>query len=230
MISKAKSIAFFDIDYTLVNGYTALFTARELIRRKILKKHRLLMALYYRIIDGLFKHVDVRTMYQIILNDLVGRHYDEMMEIGRHIFDHDLKPRLYQEGLEEIKKRKQEGSLIVFLSSGPYLCIKNMEIILGADFSFSNRPVITKGILQKEIHEPICYRDGKLQLARKLASEKCISLEDCAFYSDGFSDLPLLEQVGDPVVVNPDRHLNRVALKNNWKIRQFVKTLGNQSL
>jgi HAD superfamily hydrolase (TIGR01490 family) len=223
-----KPIAFFDVDYTLCAGYTGYFTTRELIRRKIIKKRRLLKAVLYSLIGHLCKQMDVRRMYQVALGDMAGTRGEDIMELGRQIFEKYLKPRLYREGLEEIERCKKQGYLIAILSSGPTMAVKNLESFLGADASFSNGPIIREGILQSEIQEPLCYKEGKVQVARAFASQCGVDLRDCAFYSDGYSDLPMLSQVGQPVAVNPDRNLRREAVRRGWRVLQFKKTLGNQ--
>jgi HAD superfamily hydrolase (TIGR01490 family) len=228
--TKQKPIAFFDVDHTLCAGYTGYYTTRELIRKKIIKKRRLMKAVLYSLVGPLFKQMDVRHMYQIALSDMAGTRIEDIMELGRQIFERDLKSRLFIEGLEEVERRKKQGYLIAILSSGPYMAIKNLETFLGADTSFSNGPIVREGILQKEIQEPLCYKEGKVKLAHAYSAEHDVELKDCAFYSDGYSDLPLLSQVGEPVVVNPDRNLRREAARRSWKVLQFKKTLGNQPL
>lgn len=221
-----KPIAFFDVDKTLCAGYSGYFTTRELIRRGIIKKRRLLKAVLYKAIGHLFRHMNVRRMYEIALADMAGTHYDEIMSLGREIFEQQVKPRLYVQALEEIQKKKAEGHFIALISSGPYMCIKNMENFLGADTSFSIGPIIENGILLKTIREPLCYKEGKVTLARELAKNLDTSLEQCSFYSDSYSDLPLLNRVGHPHAVNPDRNLLQEAQSRGWPILRFEKRLG----
>lgn len=229
-LPRQRPIAFFDVDFTLCAGYTGYFTTRELIRKKIIKKRRIFETVAYSLVGHLFKQMDVRRMYQIALADMAGTRAEDIMELGRQIFEKYLKPRLYQEGLKEIERRKKAGYLIAILSSGPTMAIKNLEKFLGADISFSNGPAIREGILQREIQEPLCYKEGKVEVARNFSREQGVDLKDCSFYSDGYSDLPLLSEVGEPVVVNPDRNLRREAIRRGWRVLQFKKTLGNQPL
>lgn len=221
-------IAFFDVDKTVMNGYSGYFTAVELIRRGIIKKRRILKAILYNAIGSLFKQMDVRRMYEIVLADMAGSRAEDMMEIGRTIFINKVKPLLYVEALEEIKNLKSEGCKIVLISSGPAMCIKNMEPYLKADISYCNGPIVIDGILQKTLQEPLCYREGKLVLAEQCIKEEGIGFEDCYFYADGFSDLPLLEKVGNPRVVNPDRNLQKIAEQRKWPILRFQRTLGGE--
>lgn len=219
-------IAFFDVDKTLCDGYSGYYTTRELIRRGIVKKRRILKAVLYKAVGHLFRQMNVRRMYEIALADMAGTKLPDIMALGLEIFERYVKPILYQEALEEIQRLKALGHQIVLISSGPYMCIKNMEGFLGADYSFSNGPVITNGILQKEVAEPLVYKEGKLKIAQDFASARGVALKDCSFYSDAYSDLPLLENVGSPQVVNPDRNLEKEARRRNWPIHRYESLLG----
>ena len=75
-----------------------------------------------------------------------------------------------------------------------------------------------EGLLTGEVEGELCFGEGKLVQAMKLLSEKGQDLKSCYFYTDSFSDLPLLSKVGYPRVVHPDRKLKKVALENGWPI------------
>lgn len=64
----------------------------------------------------------------------------------------------------------------------------------------------------------LCFGTGKLGHASSYADRSGAALTDCAFYTDSYSDLPVLEVVGTPVAVNPDQRLRREALRRGWKI------------
>lgn len=226
----AKPIAFFDVDKTLCDCYSGYGATIELMRHKIIKKRRLLKAVFYNALGRLYFNADVRRMYEIALGDMAGTHLDDILQIGLEAFEKYVKPKLYLEGIEEIEKMKQEGYTVALLSSGPYMLIKNMEIFLKCDTSFSNGPQIIDGILQKTFREPLCYKEGKVQVAKQYVESQGTTLADCRFYSDSVSDLPLLSQVGHPQVVNPDHKLRRVAEEKKWPILSFEKTLGRAAL
>lgn len=222
----SQAVAFFDVDKTLCNCYSGYHTTVDLIRLKIIKKRRLLKAIYYNTIGRMHLKADVHRMYEIALQDMSGTRLADILEIGRKTFEKKVKPTLYQEGIEEIKKLRDAGFLVGLLTSGPYMLIKNMEKFLNMDFSFSNGPVIRDGILQKEVQKPLVYKEGKVAVAELFLNERGVALKDCKFYSDSISDLPLLEKVGFPVVVNPDSRLLKVALERGWPIQQYSKLLG----
>jgi HAD superfamily hydrolase (TIGR01490 family) len=68
---------------------------------------------------------------------------------------------------------------------------------------------------------PLCFGDGKVARARGLADRCGFALEHATFYTDSISDLPLLELVGEPVAVNPDPRLRRVAKKRGYRIEEW---------
>lgn len=217
-------IAFFDVDKTLCDCYSGFYTVVELIKRKVIRKRRLVKAVFYNTI-GKFYEGNVRKMYEVTLGDMAGMELREAMSIGLEIFEAKVKPTLYLEGIEEIKRLKKDGYTVALLSSGPGMLVENMGIFLGVDISFSNRPVVINGIMQKEIQEPLCYHTGKVEVARVFAQNQHVSLADCRFYSDSSSDLPMLQSVGHPIAVNPDFTLTRVAKREGWPVLYFKNTL-----
>ncbi len=225
-----KPIAFFDVDKTLCDCYSGFHTTLELMRRGIIKKRRIFQAVLYNTVGRLYFKADVRRMYEIAISDMAGTHIDYILQIGKDAFEKYVRPTMYVEGLEEMEKLRREGYTIALLSSGPYMLIKNMELFVRADTSFSNGPEIVDGILQKKFREPLCYKEGKVGVARSFAEAQGVTLKDCKFYSDSVSDMPLLSEVGHPVAVNPDYRLRREAVARNWRIAKFERTLGKQAI
>jgi len=221
-----KPIAFFDVDKTLCDCYCGYHTTIELMRRKIIKKRRILKAVFYNTLGRLYLKADVKRMYEIAISDMAGTHIDDILQIGKEAFEKYVKPTMYREGIEEIERLRKEGYSIVLISSGPYMLIKNMEWFLKADNSFSNGPEIVDGILQKTFREPLCYKEGKVGVAQAWAEAQGLKLSECRFYSDSVSDMPLLSAVGHPFAVNPDYKLRREAESRKWPILTFKKTLG----
>ncbi|MCP5467644.1 MAG: HAD-IB family hydrolase [Deltaproteobacteria bacterium] len=224
-----SAIAFFDVDQTLIKGYCGYTVVRNLIKKGMIKKRRVIQAFAYKSIGRLFRKLDVKRMYEIVMSDLAGFKMKEIMQIGEEIFNQQVKPLIYQEAIKEVKKQRNLGHKIAFISSGPQMAIQPIEKFFHADRSFSISPQIKEGVLQKEIIEPLCYEEGKVILAEQYANENQTELKDCLFYSDSISDLPLLEKVGKAHAVNPDKFLFREAQKRHWPILNFHKLLGIQA-
>ena len=97
--------------------------------------------------------------------------------------------------------------------------------LFGAHLGFTdviaNRFEVREGLFTGEPEGPLCFGEGKLELARRHLQGSGTTLSGCSFYSDSYSDLPLLSVVGRPIVVTPDRLLRREALAQSWPILEW---------
>jgi phosphoserine phosphatase len=89
---------------------------------------------------------------------------------------------------------------------------------LGIDHIVCTRLEVTAGLFTGKVHKPLAYGDGKVVLTEQLAAQLGFAIADAAFYTDSITDLPLLERVRQPVAVNPDPRLRRIAAKRGWPI------------
>jgi phosphoserine phosphatase len=81
--------------------------------------------------------------------------------------------------------------------------------------------VIVDDRMTGEVVDPPCYGEGKITWAQRYAAEHDGILAEAYFYTDSYSDQPLLELVGHPIAVNPDTRLRRLAQKRSWPIEKF---------
>jgi HAD superfamily hydrolase (TIGR01490 family) len=119
--------------------------------------------------------------------------------------------------VDEIEHHRNNDAKIVLISASPRnLCYPvfehlKMDRLISTDLIIEDK--IFKGIQGKSV-----YKEEKVKRADKFLKENNTTFEDSFFYSDSISDLPLLEEVGNPVCVNPDKKLTKVAINNQWKI------------
>lgn len=224
-MSEIKSIAFFDVDKTLCACYSGYHVVRELIRLRMLKRRHLIKAMLYKSVGTLFRQFNVRRMYEMSFADLAGFRLEDVMDIGKQVFDREVKPQIYVEAVQEVNRLRKAGYQIVLISSGPGMVIKHFEAFFKAHASFSIGPRVEEGILQREIDEPLCYEEGKVAYAKRYADSQGIALRDCTFYTDSISDRSLLLEVAHPRVVNPDKFLLAEANQRAWPVLNFKETL-----
>ena len=121
--------------------------------------------------------------------------------------------------LKALKRHRQAGDRIVLLTASSHFIAEHVARDLGLDAILCNRMEIDPGgLLTGRTVGPVCYGPGKLVHARLEAAAHGVGLEGCAFYTDSYSDVSVLEVVGRPVAVNPDPRLRRRALKRGWEI------------
>jgi phosphoserine phosphatase len=83
--------------------------------------------------------------------------------------------------------------------------------------------VDTEGVLTGQIVEPFVYGEGKVVAMQRFSVEHEIDLAESWAYSDSASDLPMLRAVGNPVAVNPDPELARIAAEGGWRVLRFER-------
>src|SRR3712207_538814 len=96
-----------------------------------------------------------------------------------------------------------------------------MAHVLVFDGGIGARSEIADGRYTGRPDGPFTYREGKAEAIRRMAAEQGIDLSESYAYSDSESDLPMLRLVGNPVAVNPDAELTRVARAEGWRIITF---------
>ncbi len=217
-----STVAFFDVDYTLVDGNTGFYTSLRLIQHRVLKKRRLLQSLYY-LIRARATEEEIKKIYQIAIDDMQGKTKDYIFGIGRECFEKDVKQRIFPQALDIIRKHQAQGDKVVLISSGPTMTLEALKNYLQADAAYSIGPVIENHVLTNEIPSPLCHAEGKVYYAKLYCAASGLKLEDSIFYSDHYSDLPLFEVVARPVVVNPKRKMKKIALQKGWEILKFKR-------
>jgi HAD superfamily hydrolase (TIGR01490 family) len=117
-----------------------------------------------------------------------------------------------------VERHRAQGDVVALLtSSSNYLCAL-VQAKLDIPHALCNRFEVADGRFTGKPAGALCYGAGKLVHARQFAEQVGASLAEAWFYTDSMSDLPVLEEVGHPVAVNPDPRLRRYAQKKGWEI------------
>ncbi len=119
--------------------------------------------------------------------------------------------------IEEYGKRGVPTVMITAQNSiiaGYFARHLGMTAVIGNSF-------LQEGVRFTRAVEPYSFREGKIFWAEDYADRHGIAFSECAFYSDSINDVPLLEMVGAPAVVNPDRLLEEKARREGWNILRF---------
>ena len=129
-----------------------------------------------------------------------------------------MKHRFRPGGVEEIIQRRAEGiQCYLMTSASSYLADLAAEF-LELDGVIAQRFEVQNGVFTGYSEGELCFGEGKLHLAQALLSSRAVDPSNCYFYTDSFTDLPLLQSVGFPRCVFPDPHLRRAANKEKWPI------------
>jgi len=212
--------AFFDIDGTLIAKNSGPLYMKFLRRRREIRRRDVLrtMYLYLRYRLGL---LDIEAAATSTSGWIRGRSEEAVAEHCRLWYRDMVRQYLQPEMVRRVHAHRAEGHVVALLSSStPYLATPLAEE-LGIEHLLVSRLVIEHGRFTGDVHRPICYGAGKIHWARRFAAEHDIDLAQSWFYTDSVTDLPMLELVGHPEIVNPDPRLRREATRRGWNILQI---------
>jgi HAD superfamily hydrolase (TIGR01490 family) len=221
--SGSGSAAFFDLDKTIIAGSSALAFSRPFRRQGLISRRAALRSGYAQLLL-LLAGADADTM------DLLRRRITalctgwEVAQIRAIVAEtlHDIvEPLVYAEATELISEHRANGDEVVVLSASGLEVVEPIAALVGADRCLATRMGVEDGRYTGVI-DYYCYGEEKAQAAREIAAERGYDLADCRAYSDSITDLPLLEAVGHPTAVNPDRALRREAELRGWPILTFA--------
>ena len=214
--------AFFDLDKTVVSKSSSLALSRPFYRAGLVTRSQLLRGAYAQLIY-LMIGADEKRMARAkdgMLALTKGWDKEEVEMVVREALEEVVDPYIYQEALDLIALHKALGRRVYIVSSSPEEVVRPLSERLGADDVIATRAEIQDGKYTGKL-EFYCYREKKAEALHAVERDEGIDLATSYAYSDSITDLPMLEAVGNPVAVNPDRELRKAAQQRGWKIRDF---------
>ena len=217
--------AFFDLDKTVIATSSVMALGGTFYRDGLISKRTIVRGLYAQVVYLLVGADENKMdrMREAMLTLTKGWDQEHVQELVRETLDDVLSPIIYAEALELIEEHRKAGRKTVIVSSSPVETVKPLGEYLGVDDVIATRARIgPDGRYTGEL-EFYAYAAHKAEAIREMAVDEGIDLAASYAYSDSITDLPMLELVGNPVAVNPDRELARVAREREWDVRYFQR-------
>ena len=214
--------AFFDLDKTIVARSSPLALGRSFFREGLISRSFLLKSLYAQLMFQLMG-ADEEKMERMRVEAArltTGWEVEKVRRVVNEVLEEVMTPLIYAEALELMHDHRAAGRLNVIVSSSPEEIVEPMARLLDVDLYIATKPEIEDGLYTGEL-DFYAYGPYKAEAIEKLAGEQGIDLGRSFAYTDSETDLPMLESVGNPVVVNPDKNLRRLAVDRGWTIEQF---------
>lgn len=213
--------AFFDMDNTVLRDSSGRLYLRYLRRKGLLSWPRWLgitwQVALYMIGATSFPQLMARLMTQV-----AGADETEAWRISAAWFDEMLRDYIAPAARARITWHRQQGHRVAIVSASTPYAVSPVAHDLGlGDEYLATRLEVISGRFTGGVIEPPCYGAGKVTLAQAYSAQHNLDLAASYFYTDSHHDLPLLESVGNPVVVNPSRRLKAIALERRWRQESF---------
>jgi HAD superfamily hydrolase (TIGR01490 family) len=210
--------AFFDLDGTLVSGFTATVHAGHRIQARQASVGEVLgvleASLRYRLGRMEFERLVVRAA-----GYLRGDSLAELDELGEYLFHRHIETRVFAQMHDVVRAHQERGHTVVLSSSALTIHAEPVARFLGIDGVICNHfEVDDDGLLTGGIVAPIIWGASKAAAVARFAGEHGVDLDDSYFYADGDEDAALMRVIGHPRPVNPRAGLAAEALRSGWPV------------
>jgi HAD superfamily hydrolase (TIGR01490 family) len=215
--------AFFDLDKTILAKSSVLAFGKPLYREGFISRRTIARVVYAQFVYMLVG-ADEEKMERVresMLQLTRGWDQQRMREIVRETLEAVIEPIIYAEARDLLVEHHKAGRKVVIISSSPIEVVEPLAQYLGVTNVVATRARLDdEGRYSGEL-EFYAYGPYKAEAITEMAAQDGIDLAASYAYSDSITDLPMLDLVGHPVAVNPDRDLERVARSRDWEIRTF---------
>jgi HAD superfamily hydrolase (TIGR01490 family) len=214
--------AFFDLDRTLLRRSSALALAGSFHERGVISRSQLAKAAAWQMLFALrgASHESVRRVTEDGLVILRGFKPEDMRDLVAAAMEPVLRPLVYAEPLHLVEQHRDRGEPVFIVSATLQEIVEGIADELGFDGALGTICEVRDGVYTGHAVRAL-HAENKATCIRELAEKRGFDLAECTAYSDSHTDLPFLEAVGHPVVVNPDRQLRQIAREREWPILEF---------
>jgi HAD superfamily hydrolase (TIGR01490 family) len=222
--------AFFDLDKTIIAKSSTLAFSREFQAGGLISRGAVLRSAYAQFVYlvGGADHDQMEKMRQFMSQLCAGWDVETVNQIVADTLHNIVDPLVYDEAVSLIETHHLAGRDVVIVSTSGSEVVEPIGEMLGADKVIATRMDVADGKYTGDIRF-YAYAENKAKAIRDLARKRGYDLDRCYAYSDSVTDVHMLEAVGHPYAVNPDKELRRIARDRGWPILVFEKPVALRS-
>ncbi len=218
----ARVAAFFDLDKTIIAKSSVLAFGRPFYQGGLINRRAVLRSAYAQFMFALAgaDADQIERMRAYLTSMCSGWDVGQVREIVSETLHEIIDPIVYDEAVDLIAMHKAAGRDVVIVSTSGEEVVAPIGAMLGADHVVATQMVVEDGKYTGEISR-YAYGPEKATAVLALAEERGYDLARSYAYSDSATDVPMLEAVGHPYAVNPDRALRKLAVERDWPLLTF---------
>jgi HAD superfamily hydrolase (TIGR01490 family) len=213
--------ALFDMDRTLVRKQTASLYVRYQRERGQATLVDSVRVLYW-VAQYTLGVIDAQDVAARALQSIAGVHETVFASRCDDMYRRLVEPHVADLGRAAVEAHRARGDLLAIVTGASAYTARPLARRLGIPHVVSSElEVGADGCFTGRVVDPLCYGEGKVARTELLGRALGFALEGSTFYTDSLTDLPLLERVREPIVINPDPRLARVAKKRGWRVERW---------
>ena len=210
--------AFFDLDGTLVAGFTGVIMTQDRLRRR-----QMSVGEFIGMVQAGLNHQLGRSEFEDLIGKcarmLRGNSLADIDELAERLFEQKIVGRIYPEMRDLVRAHQERGHTVVLSSSALTVQVEPVARYLGIDNVLSNKfETDENGCITGEVLRPILWGPGKARAVQAFAAKNGVDLSKSYFYADGDEDVALMYLVGNPRPTNPEGKMAAVAAKRGWPV------------
>lgn len=221
MLSEKPAVVFFDMDHTVISidcdvSWKYFLSSEGLAPASDCAKADHFLEIYHKGESSCEEFVEFQ------LHEFIGNTENEMQELAQRHFESAVRKTVYPSAQLEIENLLTLDIPIVLLTGTNRIIAEPVARLLGMSDLIATELEILDERFTGKIIEPYLMKEGKVKLADEYCSANHTSLNEAVFYADSITDVPLLEKVGRPVVINPNgKKLLELAKSRKWRIEHW---------
>jgi HAD superfamily hydrolase (TIGR01490 family) len=214
--------AFFDLDKTIIASSSTLAFSRPFYQGGLINRRAALRSAYTKLmfVQSGTDAEQVERLRAHLTSLCRGWDVEQVRSIVEETLHDIVDPLVYAEAADLIREHRAQGHDVVVVSASGAEMVAPIAALVGATHSAATRMAVADGRYTGEIAF-YCYGEEKATAMRELAAANGYDLARCHAYTDSITDLPMLEAVGHPSAVNPNRALRKVAAQRGWPVLAF---------
>jgi HAD superfamily hydrolase (TIGR01490 family) len=224
---SGRPAAFFDLDKTIIAKSSALAFSKPFYAGGLINRRSVLRSAYAQFVFHLggADHDQMEKMREFLSKMVTGWHVDTVQEIIADTLHNIVEPLVYDEAVSLIEDHHLAGRDVIIVSASGSEMVEPIGELLGVDAVVATRLSTEEGRFTGAI-DFYAYAENKAVAMQELAEQRGYDLSRSFAYSDSITDVHMLEVVGHPHAVNPDKELRRIAREREWPILIFDRPVA----
>lgn len=212
------ALAIFDLDNTLLRGDSDYLWGMYLIDKGAVDEEshqRENERFYQEYIKG---QIDIMAFLRFQLAPLARIPLSELLQMREDFIENFIKPIITEQALELVDKHRQQGDVLLIITATNDFVTRPIADLFGIDDLIATNAELKNNQYTGAVSGTPSFQKGKISRLREWLDETGHDMQGSWFYSDSHNDLPLLQEVDNPVAVNPDPTLAEYAQRAGWKV------------